>query len=159
MLQKLREKTSGWIASVILGLLTIPFAFFGVEQYMQGRTETWAAKVEAPPTWWEAAPKFWPVSTLWQREEISTQEFRTAFENARLRQRQQMGEQYDPRAFDTPENKRALLDQLINRKVLEMAADRAGIAVSNDRVRNAIATSPEYQVDGKFSAERYQYEL
>src|SRR4249919_3666123 len=159
MLQKLREKTSGWIASVILGLLTIPFAFFGVEQYMQGRTETWAAKVEAPPTWWDGAPKFWPVSTLWTREEISTQEFRTAFENARMRQRQQMGDQYDPRAFDTPETKRALLDQLIDRKVLEMAADRAGIAVSNDRVREAIATSPDYQVDGKFSPERYQFEL
>ncbi|BCT91241.1 peptidylprolyl isomerase [Lysobacter helvus] len=159
MLQKLREKTSGWIASVILGLLTIPFAFFGVEQYMQGRTETWAAKVEAPPTWWEGAPTFWPASTLWQREEISTQDFRTAFENARLRQRQQMGDQYDARAFDTPENKRALLDQLIDRKVLEMAADRAGIAVSNDRVAQAIATAPAYQVDGKFSRERYLFEL
>ena len=34
MLQKLRDKTSGWIATVILGLLIIPFAFFGLEQYM-----------------------------------------------------------------------------------------------------------------------------
>ena len=34
MLQKLREKTSGWIAGTILGLLTIPFAFFGMEQYL-----------------------------------------------------------------------------------------------------------------------------
>ena len=27
MLQKLRDKTSGWIATLILGLLIIPFAF------------------------------------------------------------------------------------------------------------------------------------
>ena len=33
MLQKLRDKTSGWIAIVILVMLSIPFAFFGMEQY------------------------------------------------------------------------------------------------------------------------------
>ena len=34
MLQTLREKTSGWIATVLLAGLTVPFAFFGVDQYM-----------------------------------------------------------------------------------------------------------------------------
>ena len=38
MLQKLRDKTSGWIASLILGLLIIPFAFVGVNEYMTGGT-------------------------------------------------------------------------------------------------------------------------
>ena len=36
MLQKLREKTSGWIASLILGLLIIPFAFVGVNGLVEG---------------------------------------------------------------------------------------------------------------------------
>ena len=63
MLQKLRDKTTGWIATVILGLLIIPFAFFGMESYLSQRTETWVAKVETPPTWWQAAPSWWPVST------------------------------------------------------------------------------------------------
>ena len=51
MLQTLRDKTSGWIAGVILGLLTIPFAFFGMEQYLFQRNDTFAAKIEAPPAW------------------------------------------------------------------------------------------------------------
>ncbi|MCC8362076.1 SurA N-terminal domain-containing protein [Lysobacter sp. A6] len=159
MLQKLREKTSGWIASVILGLLTIPFAFFGVESYMQQSSENWVAKIEAPPTWWAGAPSFWPVSTMWQREEITPNEFRQAFENARQAQRQQLGENYDPRAFETPENKRAILEQLIDQRVLKMAASRAGVTVSDAEVKRTILEFPAFQVDGKFNADRYQLAL
>jgi len=42
MLQSLRDKSSSWIAKVILALLLIPFAFFGVEQYLQQRIDTGA---------------------------------------------------------------------------------------------------------------------
>ena len=45
MLQKLRDKTSGWIATVILGLLIIPFAFFGMESYMSQRMDTYVARI------------------------------------------------------------------------------------------------------------------
>ena len=45
MLQKLRDKTSGWIASLILGLLIIPFAFVGVNEYMTGGTASDVALV------------------------------------------------------------------------------------------------------------------
>jgi peptidyl-prolyl cis-trans isomerase D len=65
MLQNLRDKTSGWIAGVILGLLTIPFAFFGMDQYLFQRNDTFAAKIEAPPNWWPSAPAVWPVTMLW----------------------------------------------------------------------------------------------
>ena len=67
MLQKLRDKTSGWIATLILGLLIIPFAFVGVNEYMGGGTDNAVAKVEAPPSWWNSAPGWWPLSMLWQR--------------------------------------------------------------------------------------------
>jgi peptidyl-prolyl cis-trans isomerase D len=159
MLQSLREKTSGWIASVILGLLTIPFAFFGVESYMQQSSENWVAKIQAPPTWWAGAPDFWPVSTMWQHEEITPQDFRQAFENARGAQRQQLGDAYDPRAFETPENKRAILEQLIDQRVLKMAAARAGVSVSDADIKRAIMEMPVFQIDGKFNAERYQFAL
>ena len=33
MLTTIREKTHGWIAGVILALVAIPFAFFGLESY------------------------------------------------------------------------------------------------------------------------------
>ncbi|WP_234840576.1 SurA N-terminal domain-containing protein, partial [Xanthomonas perforans] len=36
MLQKLRDKTSGWIATAILGLLMIPFLFVIDNSYLGG---------------------------------------------------------------------------------------------------------------------------
>lgn len=159
MLQKLRDKTSGWIAMVILGLLCIPFAFFGMEQYLFQQNQSFAAKIEAPPKWWQSAPSWWPVTMLWQRQEIEVQEFRTAFEQARQQQRTALGDNFDPRAFETIENKRATLDTLIDQAVLRMSADQAGIAISDAQVRATIQSIPAFQVDGKFDPQRYQLAL
>lgn len=159
MLQKLRDKTSGWIASLILGLLIIPFAFVGVNEYMTGGTAGDVAVVEAPPTWWESAPQWWPVSMLWQREEVTQDEFRAAFEQARQQARQQQGEAFDPREFESADNKRKVLEQLIDQKVLALGSKRAGILVGNAALQKMIASEPAFQVDGKFSPEQYQLML
>jgi peptidyl-prolyl cis-trans isomerase D len=159
MLQKLREKTSGWIAIVVLGLLCIPFAFFGMEQYLFQSNQTFAAKVEAPPKWWQSAPSWWPATMLWQREEIGTDEFRAAFEQARQQQRTAQGDNFDPREFESIDNKRKTLDSLIDQAVLRMTATRAGIAISDAQVRDAIQSIPAFQVDGKFDPQRYQLAL
>ncbi len=155
MLQKLRDKTTGWIATAVLGLLIIPFAFVGVNEYATGGTDDAVAKVEAPPAWWESAPHWWPVTMFWQHEEVTQEEFRAEFERARQQQRQSLGENFDPREFETQQNKLLVLDQLIDRKVMQLSAKRAGIAVSNEAVRQSIANEPAFQVDGKFDAARY----
>ena len=43
MLQALRDKTSGWIAAVILGLVIISFSFFGIQDYIYQRSDSFAA--------------------------------------------------------------------------------------------------------------------
>lgn len=159
MLQKLRDKTSGWIATVILGLLVVPFAFFGMEQYLFQSNDTYVAKIEAPPKWWQDAPAFWPVTMLWQREEISADDFRTAFEQARQQQRQQQGEKFDARAFESADSKRNVLDELIDQRVMGMVASRDGIAISDAQVRDTIQGLPAFQVDGKFDPQSYQLAL
>ena len=159
MLSKLREKTSGWIAGVVLGLLTIPFAFFGMEQYMTQTSASWVAAVEAPPSWWAGAPHWWPASMLWHREEISADEFRTRFEQERQQQRAEQGEAFDSRQFEDPANKRLVAERMIDGLVLRMMADRAGIAISNQQVRRAIAGIPAFQVDGRFDPKQYQLAL
>ncbi|WAC64503.1 peptidyl-prolyl cis-trans isomerase [Pseudoxanthomonas sp. SL93] len=156
MLQKLRDKTSGWIASLILGLLIIPFAFVGVNEYMTGGAASDVAVVEAPPTWWESAPQWWPVSMLWQREEVTVDEFRAAFEQLRQQQRQAQGEAFDSREFESADNKRKVLEQLIDQKVLALASTRAGIRIGDAAVQKAISSEPAFQVAGKFSPEQYQ---
>src|SRR5690606_10656728 len=159
MLQKLREKTSGWIAGTVLGLLTIPFAFFGMEQYMTQSNATWVAKVAAPPTWWRSAPHWWPARMLWEVEEIDSSEFRTWFEQARQQQRGVLGDAFDPRAFEDKANKRRILEQMIDTRVLRILSGRAGVAISDAQVRATIQSIPAFQVDGKFNPQQYQLTL
>ncbi len=155
MLQSLRDKTSGWIATLILGLLIIPFAFVGVNEYATGGSDSAVAKVQAPPTWWSSAPSWWPASMLWQHEDVTQEEFRAAFEQARQQQREALGENFDPRAFETQENKLLVLEQLIDQRVLKLTSRQAGVVISDAAVREAIASEPAFQVDGKFDANRY----
>lgn len=159
MLQKLRDKTTGWIAMTILGLLIIPFALFGLEQYMVQGSNSTAAAIKAPPTWWSSAPSFWPVSVLWRHEEVSTEEFRNRFEQVRQQQREAQGDGFDARAFEEMANKRAVLESLIDQRVQAMAAEAAGVVVSDAMVRNEIQRIPAFQVDGRFDPQRYQLAL
>ncbi|MEO6227211.1 MAG: SurA N-terminal domain-containing protein [Thermomonas sp.] len=156
MLQKLRDKTSGWIATVILGLLIVPFAFFGMESYMSQRVETFAAHIAQPPAWWQSAPQAWPVSYLWRTHDIDNAEFRQRFEQARVRARDEQGDKFDAKAFESVDNKRKVLDDMIDEQVMRMSAERDGIVVSDGEVRKAIQALPDFQVDGKFDADRYQ---
>ncbi len=155
MLQKLRDKTTGWIATAVLGLLIIPFVFVGVNEYGSGSTDTTVATIEAPPAWWSSAPSWWPLSMLWQQEVVLLEEFRTRFEIARSSEREALGEAFDPRAFESLDNKMQVLQLLVDEKVLALAAKRADIRVSDAAVREEIANEPAFQVDGKFDPERY----
>jgi peptidyl-prolyl cis-trans isomerase D len=159
MLQKLRDKTSGWIAGTVLGLLTIPFAFFGMEQYLHQTNATWVAKLEAPPAWWAGAPHWWPASRLWQSEEIGADEFRQRFEQERQAARQQQGDAFDARDFESKDNKRKVVDTMIDERVLKMMAARDGIVVGDAQVRREIESIPAFQVGGKFNPQQYQQVL
>jgi len=156
MLQKLRDKTSGWIATVILGLLIIPFAFFGMESYLSQRVDSHAARIKQPPGWWRSAPDTWPVSMLWRIHDIDSAEFRQRFETARMRARDDQGEAFDAKAFESADNKRKILDEMIDEQLMRLAAEREGIAISDGEIRNAIVSIPDFQVEGRFDPDRYQ---
>ena len=156
MLQTLRDKMSGWIAVVIVAILAIPFAFFGMEQYLFQAGGNYVAKVEAQPSWWRSAPDWWLARRLaWKSEEITPEQFREAFEGERQRQRQIGGEGFDARAFETVDSKREVLETMIDRAVLRLAAERDGMVVGDSQVREAIQGIPGFQVDGRFDEQRY----
>ena len=159
MLQKLRDNTSGWVATVIIGLLIIPFAFVGLEQYAVQRTDNHVAQIDAPPDWWQGAPSWWPVSVFWDHEQITVDEFVKSYEQARQQARTQQGEAFDARAFEAADNKRAILDGLIDQRIQRMAAGKSGVVVSDALMRKTIQEIPAFQVDGAFNADRYQLAL
>jgi peptidyl-prolyl cis-trans isomerase D len=146
MLQSIREKTSGWIATVILGMFAMGMLFFGIQDYIIPKVETFAAKVESPPAFWIFGKK---------SREVSVDEFRTRFEQVRQQQRSAQGEAFDPVAFEKADNKRLVLDRLIDEAVLELVAEREGLVVSTAQVQKTIADLPAFQVAGKFDKDRY----
>lgn len=139
MLQTLREKTTGWVAVLILIVLAVPFAFFGVENYFQQQVPTYVAKVDTV--------------------EISQDQFRQRFEEYRNRMRQMLGERYDAREFDTPIVKRQVLESLIDEEVLRQAAEKHGLVVSPATLQKEIAAIDVFHVDGRFSPEQYRQVL
>lgn len=146
MLQSIREKTSGWIATVILGMFAAGMLFFGIQDYLIPKVETYAAKVESEPSFWIFGKK---------TREVSVDEFRTRFEQVRQQQRTAQGEAFDPVAFEKADNKRLVLDRLIDEAVLELVAAREGLVVSTAQVQKTIAELPAFQVGGKFDKDRY----
>jgi len=160
MLQKLRDKTSGWIVTVILGLLMIPFLFVIDSSYLGGVGAQNVAKVSAPPRWWSSAPSWWPVRMLWTHHEITTQDFRERFEQERARVRQEQGDAFDPRSFESVENKLAVLDQLVDEQVVRLAGEQAGVVIGDAAVRDYIATIPAFRdASGNFSPDQYRIAL
>jgi peptidyl-prolyl cis-trans isomerase D len=153
MLQSIREKTSGWIASIILGVIILIMSVFGMQNYLVPKVETYAAKVESPPRFTLFGMKFWLVGK--ESKEVSVDEFRRRFEQIRQQQRSAQGESFDPATFETVDNKRLVLDRLVDEAVLELVAARQGLVVSTAQVQKTIADLPAFQVNGKFDKDRY----
>ncbi len=137
MLQTLHEKFSGVIAKIVLGIIVIVFGgFFGTQQFMSSRTATYVANVDG--------------------QEISQQEFRERWDAFRSQIQRMYGQQMDMTAFDTPERKREVLEQMINEQLILNADEKLGAAVPRAAVQSEIASYPAFQVDGKFSQDQYR---
>lgn len=82
------------------------------------------------------------------------------WENAQRRQldqmRQQMGKNFDQKAFDTPEFKQNILDQLIAQRAMNAEIRTAHLTVSEQKVQDAITSQlPLFKADGTFDKEQY----
>ncbi|GAB2996298.1 peptidylprolyl isomerase [Arenimonas maotaiensis] len=150
MLQKIRDKSSGWIAKLVLFLVILVMALFGLEQYLAPKVENYAAKVVSPGKL---------LGFGEQSVEVSVDEFRQRFDQVRQQERARQGEAFDAAAFESPQNKRRILDQLVDEAVMQLGAERAGVRISDAMVREAILSIDAFKVDGKFDAARYQLAL
>jgi peptidyl-prolyl cis-trans isomerase D len=126
MLEAIRERSQGWIAKVILGLLIIPFALWGVDSYISGGgKEPPAAKVGD--------------TEITQREFIKTLK----------EQQEQMGAKVEEKAL-----RKQVMDQLVNTRALSQAAGKAGFSILDPQVQAVLAGVEIFQENGKFSEER-----
>lgn len=138
MLNFIRERAQGWIAGIIVGLLIIPFALWGINQYFGGGGQAVVANVNGA--------------------EIKQQEFKQDFYRQRMRMQQMLGKQYDARLFD-PQIKKRVINDLVNQQLLLQNADKVGLRVSDETVAATIRSINAFREDGAFSAARYEQQL
>ncbi len=122
---------------VVLALITLPFAFFGVDYYFHSG---------------DTMPEVARVGDL----KVTQAEFAEAMRDQTERLRQQLGANFDPAILDNPEVRFGILEQLINQKLLQNKARRDALRVTDAQLQEVIAGMPLFQESGHFSPERYQ---
>jgi len=118
-------------------IIIIPFAFWGVNYYFQDAG---------------SAGDIAKVGDL----RISPQMFENRMRDQQNVVRQQLGDQYDPAKFNTPEMRYAVLNKMINENLLLKKANDDYFRVSDQRVFDMINGIAAFQQDGKFSPELYK---
>ncbi len=139
MLTEIRERATGWIAWIIVIIISIPFVLWGINEYFAGGASLNVVVVNG--------------------EEIDQQQYRTALEERRNIARRVMGSQFDADIVNSPEFRNAVIDDLINRRLLDQDAESAGYRVSDEQLAGFITTSPQFQQNGQFDAGLYQQQL
>ncbi|WP_434650560.1 SurA N-terminal domain-containing protein [Pseudomonas sp. D1-2] len=136
MLQNIRDNSQGWIAKTIIGIIVALMALTGFEAIFQATSNTnEAAKVNG--------------------EEISQNELSQAVDMQRRQLMQQLGKDFDASLLDEKMLRDSALKGLIDRKLLLQGAHDADFAFSEAALDQVILQTPEFQVDGKFSPERF----
>jgi peptidyl-prolyl cis-trans isomerase D len=131
MLQTIRDKINGIIAILFLGAIAIVFVFWGID--FQSGVATYAAKVEGESISVET------VTRAWQQ---------------RQSQLQQMLRNELPEEMKKSQQK-ALLDQFVRQTLLTQRAREFGYHIDDATLAKRIMDFPQFQVDGKFSKDRY----
>jgi len=135
MLQVIRDRAQGVIAWVIVILIVIPFALWGVNEYIQDDTVLLAAKVDDI--------------------EVPSQEFERAYQGERNLRKRILGKSFDPSQLDDAAIKKTAIDRLVNSTVLAKSAQDSGFVISNAQLSADIRNMREFQVDDHFDQERY----
>jgi peptidyl-prolyl cis-trans isomerase D len=123
------------LVQIVLLLIILPFAFFGVDSYRH------SGESDAPAT----------VNGV----KISQQEMETALRQQQDKMRQMLGANFDPTMFDKPEMKQAVLDNLIAQRLLIERAKASGLTVTDEQIAQVIGGIDAFKDGGKFDKARY----
>ncbi len=140
MLQSIRDNSQGIVAKIIVGLIAITFALFGVESLV-----SLTASSNAPAT----------VNGT----EISQQELHQAVQLQRRQMLNQMGDNADPSLLDDNLISNMVIDSLIEQHILVQSAEEQGLVFSDNMIDQMILATKEFQQDGKFSRDQFEITL
>ncbi|TRZ65790.1 MAG: peptidylprolyl isomerase [Rhodocyclaceae bacterium] len=121
---------------VFLALITLPFAFWGVESYVRNA----GSGIDAASV---------------GGSKITQQELLQALRDQQARMRQQLGREIPAEMLDSPEIRRSVLESLINQRVMALHAAKSRVFVSDAQLGSTIQAIPAFQEGGKFSRALY----
>jgi len=136
MLSEIRDRSSGFFAYVIAALIIIPMAFWGVQEY---------ASTEAQPV----------------IVEVGDQKITQNFFQQSLGQAQAIAQQRNPslansNLLNNDFFKQQVLQDLIERALIEDIADDKNYRVGNEQLATIIKRSELFQKDGVFDSTAYE---
>jgi peptidyl-prolyl cis-trans isomerase D len=136
MLQNIRDNSQGWIAKTIIGIIIMLLALTGFDAIFNAASNSRnAAEVNG--------------------EEISLDQLNQAMNMQRRQLAQQLGGNFDPSMLDDKLVRESSLRALIDRALLLQGANDADFAFSETALDQLILQTPEFTVDGAFSAARF----
>ena len=141
-MDRIREGSTGLVVKIILGLIIFSFVFAGVGSYLVGGSQPLAAKVG--------------------EREITRNDFEQVYQNERNRMQSQLGEYFSTLLGDpayVEQFRKSVLDRMVNDALLDNQAQSLGLRVSDEQIRQAIISMPQFQKDGKFDEEIYNISL
>ena len=116
MLQLIRDRATGWIAWVIITLICIPFALWGVNQYFEPDQGLVVASVDD--------------------SEISYYQYRNALQQQRARLQQMLGQNIGQDFLDSPAMREQVLQSLIDAEAMVQGAVKAGQKLSLEEMNS-----------------------
>src|SRR5690349_15692972 len=131
MLQTLRAASKSWVASVVIGVLVLAFALWGVADIFRGGGDTVVASVGGT--------------------DISATDYEQQLRNQIRALSQQTQNEITMEQAKAIGLDRNVLDQTINRTALDVEANRLGLTVSQKTVVAQIQANPNFRgTDGAF---------
>lgn len=137
MLQSIRDRAQGWLAGIIVALICIPFALWGINHYFDITGNVGVAEVDG--------------------EKVSLQEFQRAYQQYRQQIRAIMGTHVNQ--LNEEALKRQTLNQMIDAKLLDQLGLRAGLRISDEQVAATIRSLDGFQREGAFAKDLYERQL
>jgi peptidyl-prolyl cis-trans isomerase D len=136
LMQGIRDHATGWIAWVIVILISIPFALWGINEYLSPTSNVAVAVIDGT--------------------DVSINEFQRSYQRRRDQLQSLLGPSFDINQLDEDRLREEALDQLINDEVVLQAARAGGMRIGDQQLALAIQAQALFGQGGIFSEDRYQ---
>ncbi len=135
MLTTIREKAQGWIAWVIVILISVPFALWGINEYFDAEKKVVVAEING--------------------NELILQDFHQQLQRQRNALRQRFDGKIDNKIFETLAFKQRVLNEMITQRLVTADIRKQNYQISDQQLASFLRSNPSFQENGSFSPELY----